>query len=104
MGRAANHYDFCGIIMIFCLLLRHYTRTLKYYDKSSIFLVIISLTRELQLKDACAFHGRYELQASFSCCSVVRAFAHGAMGRRIDPSWGGPYELFLVPASAPRLV
>ena len=25
------------------------------------------------------------------------------MGRRIDPSWGGPIELFLVPASAPRL-
>ena len=23
------------------------------------------------------------------CSSVVRAFAHGAMGRRIDPSWGG---------------
>ena len=22
------------------------------------------------------------------CNSVVRAFAHGAMGRRIDPSWG----------------
>ena len=22
------------------------------------------------------------------CSSVVRAFAHGAMGRRIDPSWG----------------
>ena len=38
------------------------------------------------------------------CSSVVRAFAHGAMGRRIDPSWGGPVELFLVPASAPRLV
>ena len=38
------------------------------------------------------------------CSSVVRAFAHGAMGRRIDPSWGGPIELFLVPASAPRLV
>ena len=36
--------------------------------------------------------------------SVVRAFAHGAMGRRIDPSWSGPIELFLVPASAPRLV
>ena len=36
--------------------------------------------------------------------SVVRAFAHGAMGRRIDPSWGGPIELFLVPASALRLV
>ena len=37
------------------------------------------------------------------CSSVVRAFAHGAMGRRIDPS-SGPIELFLVPASAPRLV
>ena len=35
---------------------------------------------------------------------MVRAFAHGAMGRRIDPSWGGPIELFLVPASASRLV
>ena len=29
---------------------------------------------------------------------MVRAFAHGAMGRRIDPSWGEPIELFLVPA------
>ena len=38
------------------------------------------------------------------CSSVVRAFSHGAMGRRIDPSWGAPIELFLVPASAPRLV
>ena len=35
---------------------------------------------------------------------VVRVFAHCAMGRRIDPSWGGPIELFLVQASAPRLV
>ena len=32
------------------------------------------------------------------CSSVVRAFAHGAVGRRIDPSWCGPIELFLVPA------
>ena len=38
------------------------------------------------------------------CSSVVRAFVHGAMGRRIDHSWGEPIELFLVPASAPRLV
>ena len=36
------------------------------------------------------------------CSSVVRAFAHGAVGRRIDPSWGGPIDLFLVPAT--RLV
>ena len=27
---------------------------------------------------------------------MVRAFAHGAMGHRIDLSWGGPIELFLV--------
>ena len=38
------------------------------------------------------------------CSSVVRAFTHGAMGHRIDPSWGGPIELFLIPASDPRLV
>ena len=38
------------------------------------------------------------------CISVVRAFTHGAMRRRIDPSSGGPIDLFLVPASAPRLV
>ena len=31
----------------------------------------------------------------YACRSgLVRAFAHGAMGRRIDPSWGGPIELF----------
>ena len=34
---------------------------------------------------------------------MVRAFARGAMGRRIDLH-GGPIGLFLVPASAPRLV
>ena len=38
------------------------------------------------------------------CSSVVRVFAHGAMGRRIDHSWGGPIYLFLVPARAPQLV
>ena len=35
---------------------------------------------------------------------MVRLFAHGAMGRQIDPSRGGPIELFLIPASAPPLV
>ena len=35
---------------------------------------------------------------------MVRAFAHGAIGHRIDPSWVGHIELFLIPASAPRLV
>ena len=35
---------------------------------------------------------------------MVRAFAYCAKGRQIDPSWGGPIELVLVPASDPRLV
>ena len=30
------------------------------------------------------------------CSSVVRAFAHRAMGRRIDPSCSGPIEQFLL--------
>ena len=44
------------------------------------------------------------LKPGARCSSVVRAFAHGAMGRRIDPSWAGPIEIFLVPASDPRLL
>ena len=35
---------------------------------------------------------------------MVSVFAHGAMGHRIIPSWGGPIELFLIPANAPQLV
>ena len=35
---------------------------------------------------------------------MVRAFDLGAMGCRIDPSWGGPIELFFIPASASQLV
>ena len=27
------------------------------------------------------------------CSSVVRAFVHGAMGRRIDPSWWNQSEI-----------
>ena len=34
---------------------------------------------------------------------MVRALVNGAMGRRTDPTCGEPIELFLVPASAPRL-
>ena len=30
---------------------------------------------------------------------MVRAIAHDPIGRRIDPSWGGPIELFLVPGA-----
>ena len=60
-------------------------------------------------RDAFTAGSNYLTELAFSldgarCSSMVRAFAHGAMGRRINPSWGGPIELFLVPASAPRLV
>ena len=41
----------------------------------------------LQLKISCLKGAR--------CSSVVRAFAHGAMGRRIDASWGGPIQLYI---------
>ena len=44
----------------------------------------------------------YIVKEGARCSSVVRAFAHGAMGRRIDPSCGEPIELFLIPASAPQ--
>ena len=50
------------------------------------------------------FYMHHPTDGGVRCSSVVRAFAHGAMGRRIDPSWGGPIELFLVPASIPRMV
>ena len=40
--------------------------------------------------------------AEARCSSVVRAFAHGAMGRRVDPSWSGLIELFRVPASVTK--
>ena len=41
---------------------------------------------------------------SYLVSPSLGALTHDAMGRRIDPSWGGPIELFLVPASAPGLV
>ena len=54
---------------------------------------------------------KYSLLLAKSCLKVaaifffvVRAFTHGAMGCRIDPTWGEPTELFLIPSSAPQLV
>ena len=45
----------------------------------------------------------------FSCWGVIKnVFIHSAclpaICPSIDPSWGGPIELFLIPASAPQLV
>ena len=33
--------------------------------------------------------------------SFINLIINGAMGHWIDPSWGEPIELFLIPASAP---
>ena len=49
------------------------------------------------------FSGCFSLFKGAKCTSVVRAFTHGVSGCQIDPSWGAPIVLFLVPASAPRL-
>ena len=37
-------------------------------------------------------------------CVCGKSILHGAMGCRIDLSWGGPIEVFLVPTRALRLV
>ena len=54
--------------------------------------------------DALNWEKRYSYLYWSRCSSVVKSFAYGSMGRRIDLSLGGPNELFLVPASVPRLV
>ena len=41
-------------------------------------------------------------ELSFTICPTP--YNRGAMDRRIDPSWGGPIELFLVPASVTKAV
>ena len=63
-----------------------------------MFLIVWRINRTLEQ----AFSSDQDTEAR--CSSVVRVFTHGAMGRQIDPSSGGPIELFLVPASAPWLV
>ena len=65
--------------------------------------ISVTLDRYMKLSHLeLLFSVNHKISLKYS--SVVRAFAHGAMGRQINPSWGGPIELFLVPASAPRLV
>ena len=67
-------------------------KTLKNNNKNTPILIIVTNVIEV-----------YCVSGGVRCSSVVRAFANGAMGCQIDPTWSGPIELFLVPASAPRL-
>ena len=66
-------------------------------------MVILSLDTKSQFFSLLSFN-IYSFRWGARCSSVVSTFAHGTMSRLIDPSWGGPIELFLVPASTPRLV
>ena len=67
-------------------------------------LILLSTTKNTNVYVCSYFVNYVSVVYGARCSSVVRVFAHGAMGRRVDPSWGGAIELFLVPASAPRLV
>ena len=72
-------FESSDIIQFFSSLMQRNLLSVKVYSISLIKLTLLEGVR---------------------CSSVVRAFAHGAMGRRIDPPWCVPIELYLVPASA----
>ena len=61
----------------------------------------IKQLKENHLRCVWVFNFCLDLCSRAKCSSMVRVFAHGAMCRRIAPSWGGPIELFPVPSSAP---
>ena len=73
----------------------HHERTLLPESYISLLHSITSHTNDTINKNV--FIASLNIRAR--CSSVVRAFTHGAMGCRIDSSWGGPIELFIVPAS-----
>ena len=60
------------------------------YGKKTIYIARKQTAAATRWSDLFDYHGR--------------VFVHGAICRRINPSYGGPIELFLIPASAPRLV
>ena len=106
-----NNYKLCRhYLSIFSILYSWFLRLCRYYlSIFSISFIVSCVYVDIIYLFSCFLRlCRYYLSifsvGGARCSSVVRAFAHGAMGRRIDPSWGGPIELFLVPASAPRLV
>ena len=61
---------------------------------------IVSLTNGYSLKGNFLLFYYYSLNFIFLLfgSSVVRVFVHFVMGRQIDPSWGGPIELYHVPS------
>ena len=57
----------------------------------------------VSISDSCMIWGLCFLPIGARCSSVARPLANGAMCRGWS-LYGGPIELFIVPASAPRLV
>ena len=86
---------------IFGTFLRRYIY-IKKTNKPRVMFIFIKLTIFIFNRTLYVF--TQWRSTSVTRCTLPFCVAHGAMGRRIDPSWGGPIELFLVPASAPRLV
>ena len=80
------------VVVFFCMTLHDVSQVLT--SSTGFIPVVIHYITKL-------FNYRKSNPNGARCSSAVRAFAHGAMGCRIDPLWGGPIELFLVPASAP---
>ena len=92
---------------LLCLFQSWFTEVIFLSGKGEVtyFLNLVQgLVRWVLMTAPFNFQMRTPYHLGARCSSVVRAFAHGVMGRRIDPSWGGPIELFLALASAPRLV
>ena len=54
--------------------------SMRLPDSASIF-TVESIKAQEEIKKYCC------IPVHCRCSSVVRAFAHGVMGRRIDPSW-----------------
>ena len=99
--KAASTYLFVSVALI-CLAL-HLKK--KILSKMCILYCLVLLNKRSFFNLASIYIITLAVVTCFRsgarCSSVVRAFTHGAMGRRIDPSWGEPIDLFLVPASAP---
>ena len=89
------HYVCMYVCVCVCMYVQmNFSNNTAINRESSIFINATKVTDIFRNK-------QFEHLSLLVRSSVVRAFAHGAMGCQIDPSWGGPIELFLILASAP---
>ena len=71
----------------------HVRRITQYihYVKNTLIIIRRYVSNDCRINPSITSNRSVVLGAR--CSSVVRMFAHGAMGRRIDPSWGGGHAL-----------